>query len=920
MSVTEIHQGAGSWTLTLAGTISKQFLDTTLTYFGHIAIVAGRVNPAQLGDNLLNDGVSRYVGVVRRKQLGDSTVVTGAGMVTWLGDEDDKGDLYEVAQQFTGQTFANTIRALLPASGAITEGTLHSVAGTYTGRHQWESPRKAIAYVCDTFSAEYRVNHNGTLDAGLAANLFVTTPTCVIVRKDAGRDMTLTGLPGSFSTERDVEDFTTRVVLLAEGEGDSIATGSANIAPGLNPYKDVHGNTVVRTRLVSESDTSTGNASARAQLQLNRFTGLRNALRLSTRDYDVKGTFDVGDYVWVYDPDAGLYDTSQEITFRGQRINPIKLRVVETAWPVTRGMTVAYRDLTGGWHDLTDHVQFESDADTTIVVGDLSRSLTSAGTEPVGDRPAVDTSTPAAPVFVTPFQTQTYLDARGFSRSRVILSWTAPLNTDGSTVLDGDHYEIRYRVDTDAIYPQTWASISSTPWNSLNTWSQPFTPSLAQWQIMYVAWGETQAILHELATGVGYDAQIRAVDHAGNIGAWSSPETTFITSPDNIPPSTPAPPSVAGSRIALQITHELGKASGGTFNLESDLQHLEIHVDVEPLFLPSDATLKGKVVTTAGMIQAQVPAVVTVPVEEVTERWVKVVAVDIAGNKSGASAAANATALLIDDAHISDLTVSKVTAGTINADWLIAASLKTANTGARVEFSSAGLLAFDSANNQTVSISAQTGAVEIVGRLQTGTDDNHIEIEQSVGTGWIFFEGGPGISEGLITGTTTGSGVELQIRSRNVLPGAYTQVQLSDQLALFSKKDNLTSSDQFSIFLTQSVATIGFDDFSPGSNSNQLVFSDDGFTSHEGKWDYTSPDPGLIMGQSEFGSAIAGFTQSYSGTLDTEPWLQVMLEDQPAVDRFASLTNVTTSNFEVDVPSGTTSGFSQFFWWGVRGE
>jgi hypothetical protein len=50
----------------------------------------------------------------------------------------------------------------------------------------------------------------------------------------------------------------------------------------------------------------------------------------------------------------------------------------------------------------------------------------------------------------------------------------------------------------------------------------------------------------------------------------------------------------------VQVTHQLGKSSGGTFNLESDLDHLEIHVSYEPGFTPDTTTLKGKAVANAG--------------------------------------------------------------------------------------------------------------------------------------------------------------------------------------------------------------------------------------------------------------------------------------------------------------------------------
>jgi hypothetical protein len=772
MAVQEVLKALGSWEIKLLPGTPRDVLDA-LDYFGHVAIAPGRLDPLQYGDNLLT--TARYVGVLRTKTIGDDgrtsapqddLAVGGVGMAMWLGDEDGKGAIYENAITPASASFATTINMLLPASGAgaVTAGTIYSVAGQYTGHHQYESPRTAIGYVCDTMSTtsvpvSWRVNGNGTLDAGPDANLFVTNPTCVILATGAGEDMALRALPGSMDVTRDMEDYSTRVVLLAEGEGSSIATGTADITPA-TPYKDIHGNALKLTRLVSESDTATGNAATRAQLALSQFISTRNALTLSTADYDVHGSFQVGDRVWVYNPDAGLVDTTTEITFRGVRINPLKLQVTETSWAITKGYTVAYRTVNGAWIDLTQYVEWETDGTNTVTVGDFSRQLTNSGNEPVGSRPNADTSTPGQPVFVTPFTGVAYLDNRGFTRARVVLSWNAPLNVDGSTVLDGDHYEIRYAVDTDMLYPATWTQVSQVRWQDLQTWAQPFAAPGGKWQTMVVNWDSTTAQLQDLSPGVGYDIQIRGVDKTGNTGAWS-PTTTFVASADNLPPSTPAAPSVAGSRIAVQITHQLGKSSGGTFNLESDLDHLEVHVSYEPTFTPDATTLKGKAVANAGMIQAQIPVVVTVQVEETSARYVRVIAVDKTGNKSGPSDSATATALLIDDAHISDLTVSKVTAGQINADWIVGARIK----------------AYDSTGTQTVNIAAADGSVSIIGQLKSGTSGKRIEINPtSTYLPEIRWYANTGTDYGYINALSSGTDVSLGMNSSPYDDGTGTQV------------------------------------------------------------------------------------------------------------------------------------------------
>ena len=955
MAVQEVLKALGSWEVKLVPQTPRDVLDR-LDYFGHIAIIPGRLDPLQYGDNLLT--TARYVGVLRTKTIGDDgrtnapqddLSVGGVGMAMWLGDEDNKGAVYENAITPASASFAATINMLLPASGAgaVTAGTIYSVAGQYTGKHQYESPRQAISYVCDTMSTtsvpvSWRVNGNGTLDAGPDANLFVTNPTCVITTREAGEDMFLRALPGSTDVTRDVEDYSTRVVLLAEGNGSSIATGSADISPATS-YKDIHGNALKLTRLVSESDTSTGNASTRAQLALSQFTSTRNALQLSTSDYDIHGTFQVGDRVWVYDPDSGLVDTSTEITFRGTRINPIKLQVTEANWPVTKQYTVAYRDANGVWTDLTQYVEWETDATSTVAVGDFSRQLTNSSVEPVGSRPNADTSVPGQPVFVTPFTGVAYLDNRGFTRARVILNWNAPLNVDGSTVLDGDHYEIRYAVDTDMIYPATWAAVSQIRWQDMQIWAQPFAAPTGKWQTMVVNWDTTTAQLQDLSPGIGYDIQIRAVDTTGNTGAWSA-TTTFVASADNIPPSTPAAPSVAGSRIAVQVTHQLGKSSGGTFNLESDLDHLEIHVSYEPGFTPDATTLKGKAVANAGMIQAQIPVVFTAQVEETSARYIRVVAVDKTGNKSGPSDAATATALLIDDAHISDLTVTKVTAGTISADWIVGARIKTADTGPRVELNSAGMQAYNSAGTQTVNIASADGSVSIVGQLVSGISGKRLEINPTATLlPEIRFFANNGTDYGYINASSSGSDVNLGMNSSQFDDGGGTQVTARTFLSTATAELAVVRADNQNryggyvwagvgalfagfnragvegghLYADGSQGRFGYDDGTAAAN--YLAFTNSGSAAYIGTWQsFNTPGThdGLWAGNLSDSGAVTSYTIGYGVTMATAFYPSFQWRDDAARSPYMDATPSTTS-FTVKVATATNAGFG-IHWWSWR--
>ena len=95
-----------------------------------------------------------------------------------------------------------------------------------------------------------------------------------------------------------------------------------------------------------------------------------------------------------------------------------------------------------------------------------------------------------------------------------------------------------------------------------------------------------------------------------NYGAWSS-TTSFLSATDTTPPATPAPPAVAASLIAVQVTHTLGLASGGTYNLPLDMDHFDVHIGTSSGFTPSAATLAGKLTANGSMVTGTIPAVGT---------------------------------------------------------------------------------------------------------------------------------------------------------------------------------------------------------------------------------------------------------------------------------------------------------------------
>jgi hypothetical protein len=378
--------GWGSWSITLKGEPDDttpgsiwEVLDPAVNAYGHVLITPVRVDPEAVGDaGLLS--VAKYAGIYRgnssRNQIG------GIGLVGWLGDEDDKGDIAETAKTGGAGSFANWIDDVIP--DALTVGTVTAIAGTLTESMLYMSPRAMLARVMDYFGGVYRVNPDFTLDAGTEANLFDTTPTVLLKYNASGPDGLIRGIRASkIDLSRDLEDYTTRVVMLAEGSGSAVATGAANISPATS-FVDGLGNAVVFKRLINAPDVSSGNANTLAAAQLGRFNDLRKSYSLSTSEWgvifgDVK-RLEPGDYIWVYDPrpDAALYVVANEITFHGETLMPMSMRLEAITWPVQEGMGVYFRYWNGTAFttvDLSNHVVYET-GESTLDVGAAQRRLT----------------------------------------------------------------------------------------------------------------------------------------------------------------------------------------------------------------------------------------------------------------------------------------------------------------------------------------------------------------------------------------------------------------------------------------------------------------------------------------------------------------------------------------------------------------
>lgn len=388
------------------------------------------------------------------------------------------------------------------------------------------------------------------------------------------------------------------------------------------------------------------------------------------------------------------------------------------------------------------------------------------GTPASGPNPTI----PGVPVFDTAntYTAAYFSPATGTTLAQIELQWSTPTNTDGTTMIDGMNYIIQYRLSTVPIYPIAWSQLQGQPWSSIegNPWTNPLdTPQNQQWTTVQVNIDDNNVVIGSLICGETYDFQIACTDVSGNTGNFSA-VTQFVTARDNVAPAQPDAPTVSASMVAVQVMHDLGSAAGGTYNLAQDLDHLEVHFSYDPSFVPvpgiGSVTYLGKLIANAGMMAAQITAVGTFQVTSTTGIYIKVIAVDESGNSSPASPGSGVTAVLIDDQHISSLSVSKLIAGTISATFILGGTIQTAASGQRVSMDVNGFHAYDANGNEIFHVPSNSPNI-ILGQNGGGSNQLLINTTNTYVTQYWITSGSS--SNAFINALTEGGTTALGINS-----------------------------------------------------------------------------------------------------------------------------------------------------------
>jgi len=706
MPVTEKHMGRGGFTVNFSQEFTPTEIVESIQEWGHIIITPQEIDIKTLTDAEIKN-LSSYTGIVLNRILEEGVVsIEGQGLALYLGDGQGKGMVIAESnnigkvRNYTGTTLAETLfnstaqtnkplGIMRDEAGnlqAITQGTINNPTGTYTGSHFVETAYSALQFISEVLSTEFRVNMNGTLDAGPAANLFegvgTAQPKSIVVKTAYGQDPEMEGVvPLGLKTEFDAMDWVSRVDFIGEVGYFDVATdvaGEANLSS--NPYKDLHGNALKRVGLVQEPAVPENLLNLRAQTILNELSRVKKVLNLDLEQYEVTGDMKVGDFIYAFDPDIGFVDTATEATaesrslyeiaFRGQNINPVKVRVKGITYPIRNGMGCYFRDKDGNYTDLTPYVQYESGS-AQIMLGDSLRTIgddlrfsehslsrVQAGVFSIPNLPSTPT-----------LQAGSYLDTTGVSKGFVRVVVSRPTNVDGSQITDGHSYTVRYKKTTDSQY-----SYASFPYTGVATES---------------------LLIQDLTIGATYQVGVNVVDKSGfkKMSAYdgtgedlytdsSSVNANFATNArveidkDGQAPSKPkTAQAIAAGPLKVQVTHLLGKAGTdgngnpyGNYTLEGDLDFLAVHAVTQSgnsaNFTVSSSNKIGEIRVTAGNLLQQIPLVGDVNLADSSGHYFRFVAVDKSGNASDPSDGQTATANLITESYIADATITTAKIGT----------------------------------------------------------------------------------------------------------------------------------------------------------------------------------------------------------------------------------------------------------------
>lgn len=246
---------------------------------------------------------------------------------------------------------------------------------------------QAIAYGSDTQTLALKTQSGGTPEIVLTVNAPSQTATgastvaAVVIENHTstvktiqvstgGTNLGSGGSGPSFSTARN--GLPVKRAEFAPKSGKPTIGGGAvgTLRPGQIGYKSPQGGTGIGSgggpSLNWTGGPTTGGfkraANAVAQMALGRTGNRRGFSAPSSQSQFVRRNLRPGDEVYVYDLEAGILDTANQITYRGETISPALVRCTLMTWPLEQGLGVYIRSNAASptLIDITPFVQWEA--------------------------------------------------------------------------------------------------------------------------------------------------------------------------------------------------------------------------------------------------------------------------------------------------------------------------------------------------------------------------------------------------------------------------------------------------------------------------------------------------------------------------------------------------------------------------------
>tara|TARA_A100001015_G_scaffold245433_1_gene281378 strand:+ start:7098 stop:11786 length:4689 start_codon:yes stop_codon:yes gene_type:complete len=810
---------------------------------------------------------------------------------------------------------------------STTELATTSTTGLYNGEHFVETAYSALNKVSEQLGTEYKVNTTGTLDAGLKEVLFeghgTNEPPAIIVRDVSGEDPSISGLtPEQITAQFDAEDYVSGVELLSQTQGSSQQADHAEAFDDNTPYRDLFGAKLERVQFVGETDTPNVQRQTRAEAYLNELKKIKKTLSLSLEAYEIQGDFKVGDMIYVYDPEIRFEDTEEkriedgrdslfEVAYRGQIINPEKIRITGITYPVKDGYGVYLRKVASTqpyrveYVDLTDYVQFET-GNTQLDIGDLSKRIgddlrfTSAVTGVTSGTRSTGVKKPRHPDTLVEgnlkLTSATVQDDLGRDNAIIFVEWEEPTDDAGNPIQNGLQYQIE--------------------WKATNT--------TGDYQSSFVNWSSSNDFTIEgLQLNTSYEVRVIAVLLNGNT---SEPATGTVTSAlDTNAPSKPAQAStIASGALRVQIIHNLARVkddsgnvigSPTNFTLQRDIDHLNVYASTSTGFSLATSTLKsqfkvGEIPCTASHIKHQIPAIGEIQMPNGSTHFFRFTAVDAAGNESEPSDEQSANGNLVATANISDAAIS---------------SAKIANlavTDAKIATLSAGKITAGTISGQTIIVGTNTSDSAVIksSNYSTGSAGWKIDSDGTVEFESGTFRGNLDGAGGTFSGTISANQISGGSISADLISGGTIDANNVTINNLTVSTANVTGSFNASVINAGTLSS----DRIPNLNASKITagtMSADRING--GTITGTSMSADLISGGSISADLISGGTidasQINAGTLNVDRIPNLNASKITAgtmsanrIESNAGFTGSITASLSLNAPSvsGTTATFS----------